>query len=305
MSSHDIISQAVACSPLSSIIMEVENGSIWKVTTIGGPVFHFLHYGRKGKYTLLHRMTSLHSVCSLHCFCCEESLREPSFKFVNLQLEGNQKWIQLLVISNCFGSSLLDPIWPLENLSKIRHSSFQSGILTLWVCAPRQLYLCFLLALMPWKVPILNVVDAFTTALIETLLALFLSGSGEVEGLSDAIEAWQFPHASTWVEGTVQGFATVYHHWVSKLLTPRVAPIQILNNLVESHALHSKGLEPKVSAVMILTSHTGGCPSHIDYILDHTATHASDVFGEPRMLWSHGSISPSLGFVPLQPCWLL
>lgn len=50
---------------------------------------------------------------------------------------------------------------------------------------------------MPWKVPILNVVDAFTTALIETLLALFLSGSGEVEGLSDAIEAWQFPHAST------------------------------------------------------------------------------------------------------------
>lgn len=45
---------------------------------------------------------------------------------------------------------------------------------------------------MPWKVPILNVVDAFTTALIETLLALFLSGSGEVEGLSNAIEAWQF-----------------------------------------------------------------------------------------------------------------
>lgn len=46
---------------------------------------------------------------------------------------------------------------------------------------------------MPWKLPILNVVDASTTALILTLLALFLSGSGnnEVEGLSNAIEAWQ------------------------------------------------------------------------------------------------------------------
>jgi len=77
---------------------------------------------------------------------------------------------------------------------------------------------------------------------------------------------------------------------------------------VESHALHSKGLEPKVSAVMILTSHTGGCPSHIDYILAHMQATSSKMlteFGEPRMLWSHGSISPSLGFVPLQPCSLL
>ena len=57
-----------------------------------------------------------------------------------------------------------------------------------------------------------------------------------------------------------------------QIVDPRVAPIQILNNLVERHALHSKGLEhqrPKVSAVMILTSHTGGCQSHI-YIQAHT-----------------------------------
>ena len=79
----------------------------------------------KMSYTLVHRMTSLQSVCSLPCFCCEESTREPSLKSVNLQLEenkGQNHTDTVLVISNCFGSSLLDPIWPLENLSRIRQS---------------------------------------------------------------------------------------------------------------------------------------------------------------------------------------
>ena len=76
---------------------------------------------------------------------------------------------------------------------------------------------------MPWKLPILNVVDASTTALLVTLLALFLSGSdGNEVGLSNAIEAWQLGLQACTIE-----FSNCWP----------MAPIQIFKNWVERHAL--------------------------------------------------------------------
>ena len=54
----------------------------------------------------------------------------------------------------------------------------------------RQLYLCILLWCMPWKTPLLNLVDVTSTALLVTLLAVFLSGAG----LKDVLvtETWHY-----------------------------------------------------------------------------------------------------------------
>lgn len=123
-------------------------------------------------------------------FCATGAWKAPSWArnsqkkrlqmitFLMHRFRPNRWWFGLVVLGKALGVSL--PAVFFANLP---------SLLILFILLVLQLYLCFLLALMPWKVPILNVVDAFTTALIETLLALFLSGSGEVEGLSDAIDA--------------------------------------------------------------------------------------------------------------------
>ena len=46
------------------------------------------------------------------------------------------------------------------------------------VTISRQLYLCILLWCMPWKTPLLNLADVTSTALLVTLLGVFLSGAG-------------------------------------------------------------------------------------------------------------------------------
>lgn len=125
-------------------------------------------------------------------FCAAGAWKAPSWArnsqkqrlqmitFLMHRFRPNRWWFGLVVLGKALGVSL--PAVFFANLP---------SLLKLFILLVLQLYLCLLLALMPWKLPILNVVDASTTALIVTLLALFLSGSGnnEVEGLSNAIDA--------------------------------------------------------------------------------------------------------------------
>lgn len=89
------------------------------------------------------------------------------FTFLLHRFRPNSWWFGLVILGKGCGVSL-PPVF----------FANQPGLLQLFIMLVLQLYLCILLWCMPWKTPLLNLVDVTSTALLVTLLAVFLSGAG-------------------------------------------------------------------------------------------------------------------------------